>query len=227
MRAEHAADVRRRSARRCRRARRWPTTSREIIAGGARRRRRRAARSSRRGFGAATARVGRRCTARGRAGIALDAARCVAGLEVAIHNVRAVAEAGLDEDRLVDAARGADREAARRARAARRGLRARRPPSVSVDGRDGRVTARAAGVDEVVRRRRAAPGDARRRASCAASTRYYRRHRRPGHRRAGVRDRVDPAGRRDRRPRQSCGCRRPSGRCPASSASTGSPGRPT
>ena len=48
------------------------------------------------------------------------------GLEVAIANVRAVAEAGLDEDRAGHAAPGAHGQAARGPGAARGGLRARR-----------------------------------------------------------------------------------------------------
>ena len=71
----------------------------------------------------------------------------------------------------VDAARGADRDAARGAGAPRRGLRARRPPPVSVVGRDGRGhgarRGRRRGRTSPPRRTRVMLAAAR----CAASTR--------------------------------------------------------
>ena len=124
----------------------------EIIAAVRARRRRGAATSSRRASAARDAAARRRRGARA-ALDALDAATCAPGSRSRSRNVRAVAEAGLDEDRAVTLPEGQTvtlREVpVRRAG----GLRARRPQPVSVDGRDGRVTARAAGVDEVVRRR--------------------------------------------------------------------------
>ena len=125
-----------------------------------------------------------------------------------------VAEAGARRRRARSTLpQGQTRRAARGAGAARRGLRARRPRRrtrrrVVM----GVVTARAAGVDEVVV---CAPGA---HPVILAAVRAVRRRRglrdgrRAGGRRARLRDRDDPARRRDRRARATSTCRRPSAR---------------
>ena len=94
------------------------------------------------GFGA-----GARAPFTAEAGVLDDAVR--AGLEVAIHNVRAVAEAGLDDDRLVTLPQGHSVKLrdvpVRRAAVYAPGGRNPYPSTVVM----GVVTARAAGVDEV------------------------------------------------------------------------------
>ena len=157
---------------------------------------------------------------------ALDVARrptCARGLEVAIANVRAVAEAGLDEDRAVTLPEGqtvALREVPVR-RAAVYAPSGRHPyPSTVVMGA---ITARAAGVDEVYVADRAAPDDPRRGAA-VRGRRRLRDHRRAGDRRARLRHGVDPARRRDRRPGQPVGAGGQAAGVAASSASTASPG---
>ena len=149
-----------------------------------------------------------------------------AGLETAIANVRAVAEAGLDERGRGDAARGPDRAPARGPGAPRGRLRARRPAPVPVVGRHGRRHG-PRGRRRRGRRGRARPPDPPRRRRAVRGRRGLPHGRRAGDRRAGVRHRDDPARRRHRRTRAACGCRRPSARSRASSASTASPARAT
>ena len=205
-RASAAARVR---ARRCRAGRVGGAATSRDHRGGARRggddgaaaSTRRASRRRRRARPAAAERRAPRST------IALDGARPAvrAGLEVAIANVRAVAEAGLDEDRARHAARGADGHAARGARAP--GRRSTRPAAAT------RIRPRSSWA----RSRRAPPASTRSTSAAAphpsilAAARAVRgrrrlpRHRRAGDRRARLRHRDDPAGRRDRRPGQPVG----------------------
>ena len=125
-----------------------------------------------------------------------------AGLEVAIANVRAVAEAGASPTTDVAPAPGPDRHAARGARAPRGDLRARRARAVPVDGGHGRR-------DGPGRRRRprsssarpgAAPGDPRR-LRAVRRRRGLPDGRRARRRRAGLRHRDRAPRRRHRRAR--------------------------
>ena len=151
---------------------------------------------------------------------------CAPALEVAIANVARGrrGRAGADE-REVALPAGPARHAARGARSRRAAIyvpggRAPYPSTVVM----GVVTARAAGVEEVVVcAPRRAPGDPRR-LRAVRRRRGLRDGRRARGRRARLRDRDDRARRRDRRPRQPL---RAGGQAPgvaATSASTASPG---
>ena len=172
--------------------------------GRARRRRRRAARARARGSTAATAplRVAGRTSSRRRS-TALDP-EVRAGLERRDRQrARASREAGLGDDREVDLPQGQTRRAARGARA-----RARRSTCPAAGRRTRRRWSWASsprappGVEEVV----VAPPPAHpvdpRRLRAVRRRRGLRDGRRAGGRRAGVRDRVDRAGRRHRRARE-------------------------
>ncbi len=209
MRAEDAAARRRRGARagaargvggrRCRDDHRGGARGRRQGAGGARGALR----------GRRDARLRARAAAEGRRRRPGDRARrprvdVRAGLEIAIANVRAVAEAGLDADRTVTLPEGQTvtlREVPVR-RAAIYAPSGRHPyPSSVVMGA---ITARAAGRRGGLRRRRAASDDPRRR-EAVRGRRRLPHDRRAGDRRARLRHRDDPAGRRDRRPGQPVG----------------------
>ena len=145
-----------------------------------------------------------------------------AGLEVAIANVRTVAEAGVSDGDRGHPAAGPARLRARDAGAPGGDLRPRRPGAVPEHGRDGRRHgARRGGRGGRGLRALRRPRDPRR-------VRAVRRRRGVAHgrrargRRARLRHRDDRARRRDRRARATCTCRRPSAWCPARSGSTGS-----
>ena len=148
------------------------------------------------------------------------------GLEVAVENVRLVAEAGLDPEAEAQLPQGHSvrlREVPV-ARAAIYVPAGRNPyPSTVVMGA---VTARAAGVDEVVVASGDDPAILAACALCEVDAVF-----RMGGAQAiaalayGTETRA--GGRRDRRARAACGCRRPSARCPATSASTASRARAT
>ena len=123
------------------------------------------------------------------------------GLETARANVRAVAEAGLGADAEVTLPAGPARAGARAAGAPRGGLCARRAAPVSVLGRDGRGDGPRGRRGGTRGRRAGAPGDPRR-VRALRRRRGLPHGRRAGDRRARLRHRDDPAGRRDRRPRQ-------------------------
>ena len=144
-----------------------------------------------------------------------------AGLEVARANVGRVAAAGLGDDRDVELPEG-QRVRLRELPVARAAVYApggRRPYPSSVIM--GAVTARAAGVERARGRRARASGDPRR-LRAVRCRRGLPHGRRPGDRRARVRDRDDRAGRRDRRARATSTSRRPSASSRAASGSTAS-----
>ena len=171
-------------------------------------------------------RAARRRALRGASAGRARRTRVRAGLEVAIHNVRAVAEAGLDDDRLVTLPEGQTVKLrdvpVRRAAVYAPGGRNPYPSTVVM----GVVTARAAGVDEVYVVGAPHPVMVAAAELCGADAFFAVTGAQAVAALAYGTESI-PQGGRDRRPGRRCGCRRPSGRCPAWSASTGSPGRPT